>query len=193
MKWVVVDVETTGIDPQRHRVISVAALALADDGSVEKSLVSLLDPGVDPGPTEVHGLTRAMLTGQPQFSAIASRIEDMVRGRILVAHNAVFDYGFLSAEMGRCGRVLPAEAVLCTVELARELDLRTPNLKLATLAQHWEVAQTRPHDAYDDAHVRSQVLVRALARARQLGVVVPVRSAGKTSPGPLSRYGRTAA
>ena len=59
--WAVVDVETTGFRPGQARVVSVAALALGDDGNVERSVASLLNPGVDPGPTHVHGLTADML------------------------------------------------------------------------------------------------------------------------------------
>lgn len=57
-KWVVVDLETSGFQPGRARVISVAALAMDTDGTITDSVVSLLNPGVDPGPTHVHGLTR---------------------------------------------------------------------------------------------------------------------------------------
>ena len=63
--WAVVDVETSGFRPGQARIVSVAALALGDDGNVERSLSSLLNPGVDPGPTHVHGLTAEMLEGQP--------------------------------------------------------------------------------------------------------------------------------
>src|SRR5271165_1063382 len=59
--WAVIDVETSGFRPGNARVISLAVLALDGDGQVEQSVVSLLNPGVDPGPTHVHGLTAAML------------------------------------------------------------------------------------------------------------------------------------
>ena len=69
--WAVVDVETTGFRPGQARVVSVAALAVGDDGNVERSVASLLNPGVDPGPTHVHGLTAEMLAGQPTFADVA--------------------------------------------------------------------------------------------------------------------------
>ena len=59
--WVVVDVETSGFHPRQARVLSIAALALDADGQVENSVVSLLNPGVDPGPTHIHGITADML------------------------------------------------------------------------------------------------------------------------------------
>jgi DNA polymerase-3 subunit epsilon len=64
---------------------------------------------------------------------------------------------------------------MCTVELARRLDLGTDNLRLETLAAHWGVAQERPHDAFDDAMVLTGVLASALDRARQQDIWLPVR------------------
>jgi len=173
--WVVIDVETSGFSPNQARVISVAALALDNDGRVEQSVVSLLNPGVDPGPTHVHGLTAEMLEDQPTFGEIAADLITLLKGRTLVAHNVGFDYGFLAAEAELAGDVLPVDTVMCTVELARRLELGLENLRLETLARHWGVTQTRAHDAFDDALVLSRVLIPALARARDRGVWLPVR------------------
>jgi DNA polymerase-3 subunit epsilon len=132
--WAVVDVETSGFHPGQARVVSVAALALGDDGNVEGSFSSLLNPGVDPGPTHVHGLTTEILEGQPTFAAIVDQLNDVLRGRTLVAHNVAFDYSFLAAEAELIGAELPIDTVMCTVELTRRLRLGTENLRLETLA-----------------------------------------------------------
>ena len=141
--WAVIDVETSGFRPGSARVISLAVLALDADGRVEHSVVSLLNPGVDPGPTHIHGLTAEMLEDQPQFSDIVGDVVELVRGRTLVAHNVAFDYGFLTAEAELAGVELPIDSVMCTVELARRLELGTDNLRLETLAAHWGVTQRR--------------------------------------------------
>jgi DNA polymerase III subunit epsilon len=173
--WAVIDVETTGFQPSSARVISIAVLALDASGLVEQSVVSLLNPGVDPGPTHVHGLTAAMLEDQPQFSDIVGAVVELVRGRTLVAHNVAFDYGFLTAEAELAGVELPIDSVMCTVELARRLELGIDNLRLETLAAHWGVTQLRAHDAFDDAVVLTNVLAAALRRARERDVWLPVR------------------
>ncbi|BBU20563.1 DEDDh family exonuclease [Mycobacterium xenopi] len=173
--WAVVDVETSGFRPGPARIISLAVLALDADGRVEQSVVSLLNPGVDPGPTHVHGLTAAMLEDQPQFADIVDDVVKLLDGRTLVAHNVAFDYAFLAAEAEFADAELPVDTVMCTVELARRLDLGVDNLRLETLAAHWGVAQQRPHDAFDDALVLSRVLPAALERARQRDVWLPVR------------------
>ena len=173
--WAVVDVETSGFRPGQARIVSIAALALGDDGNVERSLYSLLNPGVDPGPTHVHGLTTEMLAGQPCFGDIVGELRDVLRGRTLVAHNVGFDYSFLAAEAEMVGAELPIDTVMCTVELTRRLDLGTENLRLETLAGHWGITQMRPHDALDDAMVLAQILKPVLVRARERKVWLPLR------------------
>jgi DNA polymerase III subunit epsilon len=180
--FVVVDVETSGFDPAAARVLSVAALTLTAQGSIERSMYSLLDPGVDPGPTDIHGLTPAMLAGQPCYADIAEQLAPLLRERILVAHNVAFDYAFLAAEARRCDTELPVTSVLCTLELAALLDLGLDSLSLAALANHWNIRQARPHDALDDARVLAAVLRRALARAADLEITLPVRSPATLPP-----------
>lgn len=172
--WAVIDVETSGFRPGQARIISVAALGLDADGRVEQSVVSLLNPGVDPGPTHVHGLTAAMLEDQPQFADIVGDVVEVLRGRTLVAHNVAFDYSFLAAEAEMAEAELPVDSVMCTVELARRLELGVENLRLETLAAHWGVTQERPHDAFDDAMVLTGVLAAALQRARDRDIWLPV-------------------
>src|SRR6202453_2576869 len=173
--WAVIDVETSGFRPGSARVISLAVLALDAEGRVEQSVGSLPHPGLDPGPTHIHGLTAEMLEDQPQFSEIVGDVVEVVRGRPLVAHNVAFDYGFLTAEAELAGGELPVDSVQCTGELARRPELGTDNLRLETLAAHWGVTQRRAHDAFDDAVVLTNVLAAALQRAREREVWLPVR------------------
>jgi DNA polymerase-3 subunit epsilon len=192
-RWVAVDVETSGTNPEHCRIVSIAALALAADGTIEDSIVSLIDADVDPGPTHIHGLNRRMLTGQPRFCDLATDLVDLLRGRILVAHNVAFDYAFLAAEATRAGVDLPTTAVMCTVELAAHLDLGLDNLKLATVARHWSIPQQRPHDAFDDALVLSRVLIHALARARRDNVPLPIRCPRTLTPPVFPAFSNAAA
>ena len=151
--WAVVDVETSGFQPDSGRVLSVAALVLDAAGRPQQRFSSLVDAGVDPGPVHVHGLTRERLAGAPRFDQIAPELLGMLDGRILVAHNAAFDHRFLAAEGERAGLKLPVEQRLCTLALSRRLGLAVPDHKLATLAAYWGVPQKRAHDALDDVTV----------------------------------------
>ena len=107
-------------------------------------MVSLLNPGVDPGPTHVHGITAEMLEDQPSFADIAGDLADLMHGRTLVAHNVGFDYSFLAAEAELAGTALPVDTVMCTVELSRRLDLGLENLRLESLARHWDIRKPAP-------------------------------------------------
>jgi len=176
-EWVVVDVETTGADPQTCRMLSVAALALSPAGTIVDTMSTLLNPGVDPGPTHIHGLTPAALAGAPQFHHISADLAAVVRGRTLVAHNADFDHGFLAAEARRGATDIPVDHLLCTVELADRLQLGLANLRLATLARHYGVDQSHPHDALDDATVLARIFRQMLADASRAAVPLPIRPA----------------
>jgi DNA polymerase-3 subunit epsilon len=184
--WAVVDVETSGLQPRSHRVLSVSAMALDAAGRPDgPRFTSLVDAGCDPGPVHVHGLTRERLAGAPRFDEIAPRLLEVLDGRILVAHNAAFDHGFLAAEAERAGVALPVRQRLCTVALSRRLGIDVPDHRLATLAGYWGVPQQRAHDAQDDALVLSRVLTHSLLLAARLDLPLPlVGCTGRTGPAP---------
>lgn len=174
LRWAVVDVETTGLSPGTDRVLSVAVVHVDEDGRIGESWSTLLNPGRDPGPVHVHGLTRQMLAGAPTFDAIAGELSERLRGRVFVAHNADFDWGFLAAEAALAGATLPTTHRLCTLALVRRLELGLPNHRLGTLAQHWGIAQRHAHDALDDARVAAQVLKNATLEALKAAVPLPL-------------------
>ncbi|GIJ44320.1 hypothetical protein Val02_12060 [Virgisporangium aliadipatigenens] len=173
-RYAVVDVETTGLRPSADRVLQIAVIQLEADGSPGRSWSTLLDPGIDPGPVHIHGLSRERLAGAPLFPSVVHHLAELLEGRVLVAHNARFDWRFLAAEARRALHPLPVTERLCTLALTRRLDLPVPSLSLASLAAHWGVAQSRPHDAEDDTRVLAEILVHSLAAARRLAVRLPL-------------------
>ncbi|SDB91509.1 DNA polymerase-3 subunit epsilon [Sanguibacter gelidistatuariae] len=172
--YAVVDVETSGLSPASHRVLQVAISQIAPDGSSERTWSTLLDPGCNPGPVHIHGLTRERLAGSPQYADVAAEVADLVDGRILVAHNAQFDWNFLAAEANRGNAPLTVDSRLCTMALTRRLDLPLPNLKLESVAAYWGVPQLAAHDAVDDTRVLVEVLRHSLVAADRLGLALPL-------------------
>ncbi|MFF7074928.1 DEDDh family exonuclease [Streptomyces pseudovenezuelae] len=172
--WAVVDVETSGLRPYQHRVLSVAVLTLDASGQLTQEFSTLLDPGCDPGPVHIHGLTKQRLRGAPTFDQVAGQIGALLTGRILVAHNAQFDYEFLANEFARARSWLPVSRRLCTVALNRRIQPPTDDLKLASLASFYGVRQRQAHDALDDARVLADVLRGSLAAAGELGLELPL-------------------
>lgn len=172
--YTVVDVETNGLDSTRHRVLSVAALTLGVDGEVLDEFHTLLDPGCDPGPVHIHGLTREKLRGAPCFDNVHQQLTAHLTGRVMVAHNAQHDYRFLAQEFGRAGTELPVPHRLCTLAFAHRIAPPTQNNRLATLAAYYQVRQTRWHDALDDVRVTAKVLRALMADAARLGISPPL-------------------
>ncbi|WP_030606056.1 TerD family protein [Streptomyces fulvoviolaceus] len=172
--WALVDVETSGLRPGRDRVLSLAILTLDAHGNQTGEFSTLLDPGCDPGPVHIHGLTRDRLAGAPTFEEIAPQVGALLSSRVLVAHNAQFDYDFLAHEFAHGRSWVPVSRRLCTLALNRLVGPATPDLKLGTLAAHYGVRQERAHDAQDDVRVLSGILRGSLDAAEQLGLSLPL-------------------
>ncbi|MGW2782308.1 TerD family protein [Streptomyces populi] len=172
--WALVDVETSGLRPGRDRVLSLAILTLDAHGRRTGEFSTLLDPGCDPGPVHIHGLTPARLAGAPTFEEIAPQVGALLGSRVLVAHNAQFDYDFLAHEFARVRSWVPVSRRLCTLALNRLVGPATPDLKLGTLAEHYGVRQEKAHDARDDVRVLSGILRGSLSAAERLGLSLPL-------------------
>ncbi|WP_351222480.1 TerD family protein [Streptomyces sp. NPDC002133] len=172
--WALVDVETSGLIPRRDRVLSVAVVTLGPDGEQTGEFSTLVNPGCDPGPVHVHGLTAEQLRGAPTFDQVAGRIGAMLQQRVLVAHNAQFDYDFLAHEFARSRMWLPVTQRLCTLALNRRVDPPTDDLKLGTLAAHYGVPQAKAHDALDDTRVLAGILRASLREAGRLDLPLPL-------------------
>ncbi|MFE4665696.1 TerD family protein [Streptomyces sp. NPDC056716] len=172
--WALVDVETSGLRPGQDRVLSLAVITLDGNGRQTGEFSTLLDPGCDPGPVHIHGLTSARLAGAPTFEEIAPQVGALLSSRVLVAHNAQFDYDFLAHEFARVRSWVPVSRRLCTMALNRLVGPATPDFKLGTLAAHYGVRQERAHDARDDVRVLSGVLRGSLGAAERLGLPLPL-------------------
>ena len=173
-RWLLVDVETSGFRAYSDRVLSIAATAIDEDGRTEREFVTLLNPGCDPGPVHIHGLTQQRLAGQPVFQDVLPELLELSRDRVLVAHNASFDHDFLEHESARLGMKLAIQQRLCTVTLSRRLGLAVPDHRLPTLAAHWDIRQDNHHDAADDVRVLGGVFLRSVGMAAELGLPLPI-------------------
>lgn len=172
--WALVDVETSGLVPRRDRVLSIAVITIGPDGEQTGEFSTLCDPGCDPGPVAVHGLTAERLRGAPDFAQVAGPIGAMLQDRVLVAHNAQFDYEFLAHEFARARMWLPVSQRLCTLALNRQVDPPTDDMKLGTLAAHYGILQQRAHDALDDTRVLAGILRASLRAAARLDLPLPL-------------------
>jgi DNA polymerase-3 subunit epsilon len=171
--YAVVDVETTGL-ARNDRIVSAAVYRLDAHGTVEDHWYTTVNPQRDPGPVWIHGLTSEMLADAPLFPQIAEEFAERLSGRVLVAHNAVFDWNMIAREYARAQLTAPVRQRLCTIALAKELALPRPNFKLESLAAHYGVAQRHAHHALDDARVLAEVFRPGLHAAAADGVRLPL-------------------
>ncbi len=165
--------ETTGL-ARDDRIISAAVYRLDYRGDVEDHWYTLVNPQRDPGPVWIHGLTSDVLTGAPLFPDIAAEFSERLDGRVLVAHNAMFDWSMIAREYARAARAAPVQQRLCTIALSKELRLPLPNHKLESLAAHFGVVQQRAHHALDDARVLAEAFRPSLHAAARDGVRLPL-------------------
>jgi len=172
LSFAVVDVETTGGPAERgHRIIDIAIVEVAG-GRIVGEYETLVNPGrgVPPGITALTGITSGMVAGAPYFEHVAETVADRLRSRVFVAHNAMFDWSFVSRELTDSLGEAPAVPLLCTVRLARRLvpELRRRNLDV--LCRHFGVEIHARHRAYGDALATARVLLRLLDEAVGLGI-----------------------
>lgn len=171
--YAVVDVETTGL-ARDDRIVSAAVYRLDARGEVEDHWYTTVNPERDPGPVWIHGLTSEVLEGAPLFPDIAEEFAARLDGRVLVAHNAVFDWSMIAREYARAEREAPVRQRLCTIALSKELGLPLANHKLESLAAHFGVVQRHAHHALDDARVLAEAFRPSLHAAARDGLRLPL-------------------
>lgn len=171
-RQVVLDTETTGLDPaQGHRVIEIGCIELLNRRVTDRRFHVYLQPdrAIDEEAVRVHGLTQAFLANQPRFAEIADEFLAFVRGAELIIHNAPFDLGFLNHELRRCGRGQIVLEQICPVKdsllLARQRHPGQRN-SLDALCKRYNIdnAQRTLHGALLDAEILADVY---LAMTRQ--------------------------
>ena len=158
---VVIDVETTGLSPQKgSRIVEVGMIGL-DNGDIRQEFHSLINPHVRIpfSVQKIHGITNEMIENAPGPEAVFPEIRRFIGSAVVVAHHAAFDLGFIRAEMARLGLGFDPPHQ-CTLQLSRRLFPELSNHRLATVARHVLGAipdALQLHRALDDARLVAQV------------------------------------
>ena len=154
----IVDVETTGSDPASDRITEIAVLEVSGF-ALTGQWSTLVNPGsFIPGPIQsLTGITQEMVERAPRFADIAAELYERLAGRVFVAHNARFDYGFLRREFDRAGLKYLART-LCTVRLSRRLYPGTAGHSLDSLIERHGLECRARHRAMGDAEAVWQFL-----------------------------------
>ncbi|WP_419935357.1 3'-5' exonuclease [Candidatus Palauibacter sp.] len=171
LRYAVVDVETNGgVAGAGGRVVEIAIVEV-DRGEIGDCFSTLVDAGVaiPPWITRLTGIRTEMTRGAPSFSQICDQVRERLSGRVFVAHNAGYDWGFLRAEMRRAGAAVPRGPRLCTVHLARRLLPGLDRRGLDAVADYYGIEIRERHRARGDAVATARILVRMLADAERRG------------------------
>ncbi len=174
--YAVVDLETTGLSPATDSIIEIGLVLTGPDGVAQRRWSTLVNPGPGPdgdievGPTFVHGLVAADLEGAPRLDDVADLLARDLAGRVVVAHNARFDVGFLTRALGRSGHLARGARVprMCTMEWARHF-MATPSRRLTACCEAAGVSIGRHHSALDDAEAAAGLLRHYMSVGRRRG------------------------
>ncbi|MGH7669986.1 MAG: 3'-5' exonuclease [Gemmatimonadaceae bacterium] len=164
LSYAVVDVETTGTAPGRGDRITEVAVVVVRDGRVHETFSTLVNPE-RPIPryiTQLTGISWAMVKDAPSFREVSDDLRTRLAGHVFVAHNAPFDWGFVTMEMARTGVEGLDNERLCTVRLARKLLSQLPRRSLDHVTAHYGIVVESRHRALGDARATAQVLTHLL-------------------------------
>jgi DNA polymerase-3 subunit epsilon len=191
MRQIVLDTETTGLEPETHRIIEIGCVELINRRPTGRTFHHYLNPerDIDKGALEVHGITLESLKDKPRFAEIADELMTFISGAELVIHNAAFDVAFLDAELRRLaanvpafqGRVVANECrVLDTLALARQMHPGQRN-NLDALCKRYEIDNSHRelHGALLDSRILADVYLAMTGG--QVGLALGVESGAQSS------------
>jgi DNA polymerase-3 subunit epsilon len=167
MRQVVLDTETTGLEPaQGHRIIEIGGVELVDRRFTGRRIHKYLNPDrdIDDGAYEVHGISREFLADKPRFGDVVDEIVDFLEGAELIIHNAPFDVAFLDYELslldGRKRKVSDLCQITDSLALARHKHPGQKN-SLDALCRRYEVDNSARtlHGALLDAEILADVFL----------------------------------
>lgn len=158
--FVVVDIETTGLNPASERIIEIGAVRVRED-RIEEEFDILIHPGRTLGSfiVELTGITDEMLTGAPDIREGLARFLDFAKEDVLMGHHLSFDYSFLKKNIINTGGSFERKGI-DTLKIARaalpDLDSRS----LERLCSYYGIINTHAHRACDDAKATAELYLR---------------------------------
>lgn len=167
IEFLVVDVETTGLSTSNDVILQVGAVITDTQGRIKRSFSTYVRPGngtlpwntPHPPAHEIHGITNDDVNGGLSTRRALRRLRRLAKRRVLVAHNAKFDYGFIASESRRHSIALEVDSPVCTLELSRKLDpKRAESHRLAMLCERYNIPLDNAHDALCDATATARLL-----------------------------------
>ncbi len=165
--FIVVDFETTGLNPVNNRITEIG-IAHVLDGRIVDEFDTLVNPGqfIPSCITELTGITNEMVYDKPPFEDALHKIKEYLEQNtnftVFAGHNVAFDYKFLTASVMRTTGEKLELPTLCTCRLARRLNKSLLSKSLYSLSRHFRIKVKRRHRALDDARATAEILIHFL-------------------------------
>ena len=169
----VLDLETTGLDVQRDRIVQIAALQMRGQSVASHPVLdSLINPGVPiaPASTRIHTITDTDVIGAPGFATISPALLESIGGRVVIGHHIAFDLAVLRFEAARHSCAWYEPAYLDLAPLAAACNPGLPDLGLETIAGWLEVEITDRHSAHGDCLTTAACFARLIPKLRERGI-----------------------
>lgn len=163
--FIVVDVETTGTNPENNRIIEIACVVVKS-GTIVEEYSTLVNPHqfIPYFISQMTGITNEMAFKSPSFEDIVNKLKNIfaINNAVFVAHNVNFDYQFVKHSFERIGEIFPPIPKLCTLKLARRLIHGTNKKNVGSLSEYLGISINNRHRAFGDARATAQILIELL-------------------------------
>ncbi|WP_167761517.1 histone-like nucleoid-structuring protein Lsr2 [Blastococcus sp. CT_GayMR19] len=160
--FAVIDVETTGLSANSHRILEMAIVRTDSGGRVLDEWVCRFDPEGPVGATHIHGIRDADVMGAPRFAHVLPEISTRLAGAAIAGHNVTFDLAFLRTEYARAGWALPHLPAACTLEHSWDHLPQLNRRRLADCCDAVGISLHRAHSALHDARATARLLASYL-------------------------------
>lgn len=167
--YAVVDIETTGTNPEEDKIIQLACVLVQDD-----QIINYFSTDVNPlkkipkNIEQLTGISNEQVENAPYFEDIAPIIKQLISDCVFVAHNVYFDYAFLNSELSRAGEKPLSTKCIDTVELSQVLFPTSQGFRVMDMADFLELSHENPHQALSDAYVTAELFICLSQKAQSV-------------------------
>ena len=170
-RFVILDTETTGLEPDDCEIIEIAAMKV-DNGEIKDIFNQLLKPEhpISEEITRITGITNELVEGCPALQDVTAKFLKFIEGSTLIMHNAEFDLGFINKKIFAPRKRELKNNIICTLKVSRFLMPQFASHKLSKLAAHFKIQADNSHRALGDVETTYQVWRKFIPMLREKGI-----------------------
>ena len=171
LEYVVLDIETTGLEPTQDEITEIGAMKIKGK-EVQDIFSSLVKPQkpISAEITKLTGIDDELVKDAPPIDLVLPKFIDFINSAVLIAHNADFDAPFIKYHLKRITATELTNSIICTVKLSRFLLPQLPNHKLHTVASHFGLKVENRHRAMGDVELTYQIWINFMDLLQEKGI-----------------------